>query len=186
MIAAPPAPDAALQRWLQSVPAVRCVAVAFSPWTTLSATAAVPRTPVSGERFARAGFPGSAAAGLTVVAGRGTGYTFWLGSVPSARAVVLHFGSEAQEESFTAVIADASVPPRAVAILARAPRAGAGLGLGSTRAAVEAALGAGHASSRCGFDVVRYEPQPAAASDAVMWFFYRGGGVVAIARYEAV
>jgi H2-forming N5,N10-methylenetetrahydromethanopterin dehydrogenase-like enzyme len=186
VIAAPPAPDAALQRWLQSVPAVRCVAAAFSPWTTLNATATIPRTPVSGERFARAAFPGGAAAGLTVVAGRATGDTFWLGSVPSARAVVLHAGSEAQEDSFTAVIADAGAPPRAVAILARAPRAGAGLGLGSTRAAVEAALGAGRASSRCGFDVVRYEPEPAAASEAVMWFLYRAGVVVAIARYEAV
>jgi hypothetical protein len=186
VIAAPPAPDAALQRWLQSVPAARCVAVAFSPWTMLSATAAVPRTPVSGERFGRTGFPGSAVAGLTVVAGRGTSYTFWLGSIPSARAVVLHAGSEAQEDSFTALIANASAPPRAVAILARAPRAGAGLGLGSARAAVEAALGAGRASPRCGFDVVRYEPEPAAASEAVMWFFYRRGVVVAIARYEAV
>ena len=67
-----------------------------------------------------------------------------------------------------------------------APRLNGGIGLGSTRAAVETVLGAGHAKSLCGFDVVRYEPRPPAASEAEMWFFYRAGVVVAIARYEAV
>jgi hypothetical protein len=100
--------------------------------------------------------------------------------------VVLHAGSEAQEDSFTALVAGAGAPPRAVAALPVAPPVGGGLGLGSSRGAVEAALGAAHAKTLCGFDVVRYEPRPPAASEAEMWFFYRRGVVVAIARYEAV
>ena len=183
---APATPDAALLRWVQSVPAVRCVAPAFRPWTRAKDAAVVPVTPVSGERFGRAGFSGGTIAGLTVVAGSALGDTYWLARVPSARAIVLHAGSEAQEDSFTAVVADAGAPPRAVTVLRAAPRLGGGIGLGSTRAAVETALGTGRAKTVCGFDVVRYEPRPPAASEAEMWFFYRRGVVIALARYEAV
>jgi hypothetical protein len=185
-VTAPATPDAALVRWAQSIPAVRCVAPAFRAWTQAKYAAVVPVTPVSGERFARIAFAGSVTAGLTVVAGSAAGDTYSLARVPAARAALLHAGSEAQEDSFTALVADAGAPPRAVAALPAAPRLGGAIGLGSTRAAVDAALGTGRAKALCGFDVVRYEPRPAAASEAEMWFFYRGGVVVAIARYEAV
>jgi hypothetical protein len=185
-VTAPPTPDAALLRWVQSIPAVRCVAPAFRPWTRAKDAAIVPITPVTGERFARAGFSGNVLAGLTVVAGSALGDTYSLARVPSAHAVVLHAGSEAQEDSFTALVADAGAPPRTVNVLQAAPRVGGGIGLGSTRAAVETALGTGRAKTLCGFDVVRYEPRPPAASEAEMWFFYRSGIVVAVARYEAV
>jgi hypothetical protein len=61
-----------------------------------------------------------------------------------------------------------------------------GIGLGSTRGVVEAALGAGRSKTLCGFDVVRYEPRPQQASEGELWFFYRANVVAAIARYEAV
>jgi hypothetical protein len=185
-VTAPPTPDAALLRWVQSIPAVRCVAPAFRPWTRAKDAAVVPVTPVNGERFGRIGFSGGVLAGLTVVAGSALGDTYSLARIPPAHAVVLHAGSEAQEDSFTALVAAAGAPPRAVAALPVAPRVGGGIGLGSSRAAVEAALGAGHAKTLCGFDVVRYEPRPPAASEAEMWFFYRRGVVVAVTRYEAV
>jgi hypothetical protein len=190
MTTVPPTPDAVLLRWVRSIPAVRCVAPAFGPWTSGNIRAkdvsGVPITAVSGERFARAAFAGNVIAGLTVVAGSALGDTYWVARVPSVHAVVIHAGSEAQEDDFTAVFAGAGAPPRAVAALPSAPRAHGDIGLGSSRAAVEAALGAGRAKALCGFDVVRYEPRPAAASAAEMWFFYRAGRVVAFARYEAV
>jgi hypothetical protein len=185
-VTAPPTPDAALLRWVRSIPAVRCVAPAFRPWTRAKDAAVVPITSVSGERFGRIAFSGGVLAGLTVVAGSALGDTYSLARVPSAHAVVLHAGSEAQEDSFTALVAGAGAPPRAVAALSLAPAVGGGIGLGSSRAAVEAALGVGNAKTLCGFDVVRYEPRPPAASEAEMWFFYRHGVVVAVTRYEAV
>ncbi len=36
------------------------------------------------------------------------------------------------------------------------------------------------------FDVVRYVPRPADASEAELWFIYHANRVVAFARYEAV
>ncbi|MBV9408656.1 MAG: hypothetical protein JO164_07520 [Candidatus Eremiobacteraeota bacterium] len=177
-------PDAALAAWSRTIPAVHCAAPAFRPWTGARDVAIVPVTPTSGTRFAAAGFSGALLADLSVVADGGSRKVYALASVPSMHAVVLHAGSEALEETFTAVVA-AHAPPRAVAVLREAPRAG-GLGLGSTRAAVEHALGRGRTAKRCDFDVVRYEPVPAAISDAEMWFFYRAGVVVALARYEAV
>ena len=183
---APATPDAALLRWVQSIPAVRCVAPAFRPWTRAKDAVAVAITPVSGSQFARVTFPGGGPAGLTVVAGSASGDTYALARVPQAGAIVLQAGSEAQEDSFTALVMDASAPPRAVAALPAAPRLRGNIGLGSTRAAVETALGAGRAKTLCGFDVVRYEPRPAAISEEELWFFYRAGVVVAIARYEAV
>ena len=82
IVTAPPTPDAALLRWVQSIPAVRCVAPAFRPWTGAKDDAVVPITPASGERFARAAFAGNVIAGLTVVAGRATGDTYWLARTP--------------------------------------------------------------------------------------------------------
>ncbi|MBV8580877.1 MAG: hypothetical protein JO225_09055 [Candidatus Eremiobacteraeota bacterium] len=178
-------PDAALAAWTRTIPAVRCAAPAFRPWTGAQDSAAlVPVTPTSGTRFAAAGFSGAVLADLTVVADGRSRNVYALARAPSAHAVVLHAGSEALEEAFTAVVA-ADAPPRAVAVLRAAPRAGA-LGLGSTRAAVERALGPGRAKHLCDFMVVRYQPVPAEISNAEMWFFYRDGVVVAIARYEAV
>ena len=182
---APATPDAALLRWVKSIPAVHCVAPAFRPWTKAKDATTVPITPVSRSRFAHVTFSGSVT-GLTVVAGSALGETYALARVPRAGAIVLEAGSEAQEDSFTALVMDAGAPPRTVAALPAAPRLGGNVGLGSARAAVEAALGAGNAKTLCGFDVVRYEPRPQAISEAELWFFYRGGVVVAIARYEAV
>lgn len=179
-------PDAALVRWVQAIPAVRCVAPPFRAWTRAKDAAVVPVTTVAGERFGRVTFGAGIIARLTLVAGGGTGQRYWLARVPSARIAVLHAGSEAQEESFTAVIADVSAPPRAVAALPAAPRLVGGLHIGSGRAAVEAALGAGHAKTLCDYEIVRYQPRPQEISESEMWFFYRAGVVVAIARYEAV
>lgn len=183
---APAAPDAALMRWVQSIPAVRCVAPAFRPWTRAKDATIVPITAVSRSRFAHVMFSGGTVTGLTVVAGSGSGGTYGLARVPRAGAIVLEADSVAQEDSFIALVMAAGAPPRAVAALPAAPRLGGNIGLGSTRAAVEAALGAGNAKTRCGFDVVRYEERPQAISEAEMWFFYRAGVVVAVARYEAV
>jgi hypothetical protein len=183
----PPAtPEGALLRWVQSIPAVRCVAPAFRPWVKAKDAAVVPITTVSGEKFGRAGFAGSVFTGLSVVAASATGDTYWVGRIPPAGAVVLHAGSEAQEDSFTAVVADTSAPPRTVGTRPAAPRLSGGIGLGSTRGAVEAVLGAGRSKTLCGFDIVRYEPRPQQASEAELWFFYRAGIVAAFARYEAV
>jgi hypothetical protein len=179
-------PDAALLRWVQSIPAVRCVAPAFRPWIKAKDATVVPIRPVSPSRFAHVTFSGGAVTGLTVVAGSAAGDTYALGRVPRAGAIVLEADSVAQEDSFTALVMEAGAPPRAVAALPAVPRLSGNLGLGSTRAAVEAALGAGKAKTLCGFDVVRYEPRPQAISEEEMWFFYRAGVVVAIARYEAV
>lgn len=179
-------PDAALMRWVQSVPAVRCVAPAFRAWTGAKDAAVVKVTPTSGERFANAGFAGNVIANLTVVAGGGSNETYWMARVPPAHTLVLHAGSEAQEDSFTAILAaPAALPPRTIAMLAHGPRAH-GLTVGSTRAEVERVLGPGHATSLCGYDVVRYEPQPAQISISEMWFFYSDNRVVAITQYEAV
>jgi hypothetical protein len=185
MIASAAGPDAALLRWANAIPAVRCAAPAFRAWTGANDANAVAVTPVAAERFAAASFSGDVVGRLTVVAGGGEAETYRLGRVPAVSAVVLFAGSAAQEDSFTAVIADASAPPRTVATLAAGPRAH-GLGIGSARADVQRALGAGRAKTVCGFDVVRYQPVPAGASVAEMWFFYRNGRVVALARYEAV
>jgi hypothetical protein len=147
----------------------------------------VATSPVAGDRFARFGFAGNVIAAMTYVAGRGTsGEAYFLARVPSAGAIVMHAGSEAEEEDFTAVVAGAAAAPRPLATLVAAPRLGGGLGLGSSRADVEVAIGPGHAKTLCGFDVVRYAPRPAEESEAELWFIYRAGRVVAFARYEAV
>jgi hypothetical protein len=177
-------PDAALLRWVQAVPAVRCAAPAFRAWTGGPDASPVPFTPVAGDRYARSMFSPSAYHGLTQVAGMPGDMSYFAARVPSANALVLH--AEAAEDNFVAVVAEPPAPPpRALVTLSAAPRAH-GLGLRSTRADVERALGAGRAKTMCGYDVVRYRVEPPAASVAEMWFFYRGGIVAALARYEAV
>ncbi|HEV2642143.1 MAG TPA: hypothetical protein VGT98_05530, partial [Candidatus Elarobacter sp.] len=61
-----------------------------------------------------------------------------------------------------------------------------GLGLGSTRSAVEAALGPARSKTACGFDVVHYSQSEPRASVAELWFFYRGGAVTAITYASGV
>jgi hypothetical protein len=179
------APDAALTAWVRSIPAVRCVPAAFGSWTNARANAGdasgVPVTPVGGARFARSGF--AAVPKLTLVAGTGSGDRYYAGRVPSSGDAVLAFDGEGGEDTFTAVVAATSAPPRAVAALASTPRA-AGIGLGSTRAAVEGVLGAGRAKAICGLGIVHYAQSPPAASVADLWVFYRDGVVVALARAE--
>jgi hypothetical protein len=99
---------------------------------------------------------------------------------------VIHAGSEADESSFTAIVANAPAPPHMVALLSAPVIAGEGLGLGSTRSAVEHVLGRAAATTACGYSAVRYEPRVPEISEAEMWFFYLDGKVAAIARYEAV
>jgi hypothetical protein len=106
--------------------------------------------------------------------------------VPAQRAAVLHAGSEPTRPSFTAVLGDAGTPPVRAASLASAPRTNDGLGLGSSRAEVERALGPGKTRLLCGYEAVRYEPASPALWEAELWFIYRKARVVAFARYEAV
>lgn len=182
----PPAPDPVLVHWLTAIPAVRCISPAFRPWTGAPNTFFITSTPVAAERFARYGFVGNVIAGMTYVAGRGSSEAYFLARVPSANAVVMHAGSEAEEEDFTAVVAGVTGAPRALATFAAAPLLGGSLGLGSTRAQVELALGKALPKTGCGFDVVRYVPNPAEQSEAELWIIYHAGRVVAYARHEAV
>jgi hypothetical protein len=185
MIVAASTPDLALERWVQSLPVVRCVAPAFRPWTGAKDANVVPISPAGMNPFSYSGFVGNVIVGMTLVAGHGTGETYWLARVPSAHALVLNSGSEAGEDSFTAVIPDGPAPPRTVAALSAAPRAGK-LGLGSTRAEVERILGPGRVKKMCGLDVVRYQPRPQYMTQSEMWFFYRDSRVIALSRYQAV
>jgi hypothetical protein len=182
---APAAPDAALVRWTAAIPSVRCSAAAIAPWTGARGVADVPATATS--HFDRARFTtfGDNAAIVGRVKG---GYVYVLARIPSAHAVVLHAGSEAEESSYSAVVGETdTVPPGSVVTLAEATKTREALGLGSTRAAVERVLGAGTAHrTACGTDVVRYVPAQPAMSEASLWFVYRNGRVVAFARYEAV
>jgi hypothetical protein len=182
---APAAPDAALVRWTAAIPSVRCSAAAIAPWTGARAVADVPATATSHFDRARFATFGDNAA----IVGRGKGgHVYVLARIPSAHAVVLHAGSEAEESSYSAVVGETdTVPPGSVVTLTEATKTREALGLGSTRAAVERVLGAGTAHrTACGTDVVRYVPAQPAMSEASLWFVYRNGRVVAFARYEAV
>lgn len=184
-----PAPDAALLRWAQAIPVVRCVPFAFGSWLNTRSekdTTGVPITLVGGKKFAQNGFSGNFK--LTRVAGieRPDSDRYDLGRVPQNGAAVMGFDGAGGEDSFVAVIAATAPPPRAVVALPAAPRAGGTIGLGSTRPAVESALGPGRSKPMCGFDVVHYSQSEPRASVAEMWFFYRGGVVAAIARSEGV
>ncbi|HEY6237005.1 MAG TPA: hypothetical protein VIW69_18025, partial [Candidatus Elarobacter sp.] len=90
------------------------------------------------------------------------------------------------EDDLVAVIASAPAPPRAVVTLPSAPHTRSGLGLGSTRSAVEAALGPARSKAACGFDVVHYSQSERRASVAELWFFYRAGAVTAITYASGV
>lgn len=184
LLASVHAPDAALQRWVRSVPAVRCAAPAFRAWIPAQDGDTVPVTPVSGERFAATLFSEQGGSGLTKAGGGPRDTTYYVARLPSATALELY--AQEQEGTFIALVPAPSLPPpRVVSVLPATPRAH-GLTLASTRTEVERVLGPGRTKTLCGYEVVRYEPRPPAASVAEMWFFYRNGRVAAIARYEAV
>jgi hypothetical protein len=182
---APAGPDAALVRWTAAIPSVRCSAAAIAPWTGAHGAADVPATATA--HFDRAHFTTFGDNAAIVARGK-SGYLYVLARIPSAHAVLLHAGSEAEESAYSAVIGEAdTAPPGSVVSFATATRTREALGLGSTRAAVERVLGAGAARhTACGTDVVRYVPAQPAMSEASLWFIYRKGRVVAFARYEAV
>ena len=165
-------PDAALKHWVASIPSVRCTPAVLAPWLGRPPSAGGPETPA--PHFERGSFTTVSNGVVSVV------------TVPSAGAAELHYGSEAQEESYSAVLGEAGTPPRAVETKARTARIGA-VGLGSTRADVERLLGPGRTlHTACGTDVVTYVQSPQEISFAYAWFIYRAGRVVAFARYEAV
>ncbi len=179
------APDAALLRWASAIPSVRCIAPAIRPWTGAKDSHVVPISKTA--RFDEHGTTATVLGLSTVAQGaKPTEYQYLLARVPSQHAVVLDSGSDPDESSFTAVLGEASSPPRAVASLAKAPRTRDGLGLGSSRAEVERALGPAHPTALCGYDVVRYQPLREVMSESEMWIVYRHGRVVAFARYQAV
>ena len=187
---AQPAPGAALMRWAQSLPEVRCVPVAFGAWAgvrTDKDASGVPTTLVSGETFFRSALSVSVKK-ITLVAGveRGDGDRYYLARVPSAGAAVMEWVGTGDEDDTAAVIANAGAPPRAVVTLPSVPHTKSGLGLGSTRSAVEAALGPARSKTVCGFDVVHYSQSEPRASVAELWFFYRRGTVTAITYASGV
>ena len=176
-------PSPALVRWVASIPTVRCIAPAIRPWTNARDSKVVPITKSS--RFGnRASF--GAAPGLRAVGHGRNGYNYLIARAPSQHAIVLRAVSDEGEDSFTAVLGEASNPPAGLATLTSAPRTGDGLGLGSTRVQVERVLGPAHPALLCGYQVVRYEPAQPVISESEIWFVYRDGKVVAISRYDAV
>jgi hypothetical protein len=177
-------PDPALVRWLSAVPSVRCTG-ALAPWTGATTTPDLPATPTA--RFDRASFT-TFGPGAPIVARGPHGYLYVAARGRPAHTVVLHAGSEAEESSYSAVVGEVTAPPpRALAAFPSAVTTSEGLGIGSTRAAVERVLGPGKARhTTCGTEVVRYIPAMPAISEAHLWFVYRNGVVVAFARYEAV
>jgi len=184
-VTAPAAPDAALVRWTAALPSVRCSAAAIAPWSGARGAADVP--PTATVHFDRAQFTTFGENAAIIARGK-DGYIYVLARIPSAHAVELHAGSEAEESSYSAVLGEAdTAPPGSIVTLAAGTKTHEALGLGSTRAAVERVLGAGTAHhTACGTDVVRYVPRQTAISEASLWFVYRNGRVVAFARYEAV
>ena len=176
----PEIPDAALVRWAESLPAVRCVAAALDPWTLAHAKATVPGTP------GRVGDNGlmTPPHGLSVIAEGANDTRFELGMASLAKAAVFNAGSDAGGWEYNAVIGDATPPPQGVYGMLQPPKTEDGLGLGSSRADVEAALGSGRVARRCGYDVVRYVGDPASSGE--MWFIYRQSRVAAFARYETL
>ena len=186
---AQPVPDTALMRWAQSLPEVRCVPTAFDAWSgvrTSKDTSGVPVTLISGERFGRSLIAWNAKSTRVAGVESGNSDRYYLARVPSAAAAVLDFVGAGDEDSFSAVIASAAAPPRAVVTRSSAPRTKNGIGLGSTRAAVEAAVGRARSKAACGFDVVHYSQSEPRASVAELWFFYRGGAVTAMTYISGV
>jgi hypothetical protein len=185
-VTTPAAVDQELVAWTTAIPSIRCSAAALAPWSGAKNTVGVPAATTA--HFERASFT-TFGPNAPVVARGANGYLYVLARVPAAHAVLVHAGSEADESSFSAVLTDAGAPtPRhAVATMDSAPRTSEGLGLGSTRARVEAVLGAARTHhTSCGTDVVHYVPVHPQISEASLWFVYRNGIVVAFARYEAV
>ncbi len=180
--ALPRTPDAALLGWVRSVPAVRCFPSVFAAWTDAKGATGVVLTRITPKQFARTY---SRHDGPSAVAGGGEYDSYGAGRVASTGAAVLEKGGP-EEDSFLAVLADTPAPSIPVVALRGVPRLGLGLGLGSTRATVEAALGAARSESACGLDAVHYGPRPQPASEADVWFFYRSGVVVGFVHWEAV
>lgn len=183
--ALPASPSPALVQWVQSIPAVRCFPTAFSMWTGSKPGVDVPLTRITTKQFFGMHSAPDRRDVTTTVAGGGERDEYGLGRVATTGAAVFDKGGP-EEDNYLAVLAGTPAAPRAVPALRGAPRLSGGLGLGSPRAAVEAALGAARAQAACGLDAVHYGPRPQPASEADLWFFYRGGVVVGFVRWEAV
>jgi hypothetical protein len=174
-------PGAAYIAWAQSMPALRCFGAAIRPWTNASAKSNVAITKT--DRFGDTEL--KQPLGMTTIPAKGSQNYYAAARLPNHGAVI-HAGSESEESSFTAVVANAAAPPHGLALLTASVSAGAGLGLGSTRSAVEHVLGHATVTTACGYGAVRYEPRVPEISEAEIWFIYLDGKVAAIARYEAV
>jgi hypothetical protein len=182
-MAADQAPGAAFIAWIKSVPSVHCVAGAVKPWTHDSRNTTVP---ISKTKHFENTLISLDQSKLTTVASSGSKYWYAAARIPSSHAAVIHAGSEGEEWTYTAVIANVPSPPKPLVALSSAPRTAGKVGLGSTRAEVEKVFGTGNSTSACGYEVVRYEPSTPAASEAEAWFIYRRGAVAAFMHYEAV
>ena len=181
-VALPRTPDAALLAWVRSIPAVRCFPSVFAAWTDAKSATGVVLTRITPKQFAATYSPHDAP---PAVAGGGGHDSYGAGRVASTGAAVFDKGGP-EEDSYLAVLAGTPAPSQPVAAVRAAPRLGGGLGLGSARATVEAALGAARSESACGFEAVHYGPRPQPASEADVWFFYRAGVVVGFVHWEAV
>jgi len=177
----PEVPSAALVRWAQSLPAVRCVASMLNPWTLANAKGTVPPTTSNGVGDNGIMNPPR---NLSIVAEGANDTRFELGTASYAKAAVFNAGGDAAGWQFNAVVGDATPPPQGVYGTPQPPKTADGLGLGSSRADIEAAMGPAHPERRCGYDVVKYVGVPASALQ--MWFVYRTGRVVAFARFETL
>jgi hypothetical protein len=129
-------PGAAYIAWAQSMPALRCFGAAMRPWTNASAKSNVAITKT--DRFGDTEL--KQPLGMTTIPAKGSQNYYAAARLPNHGAVI-HTGSESEESSFTAIIASAPAPPHTIALLTAPVSAGAGLGLGSTRSAVEHVLG---------------------------------------------
>ena len=177
----PDVPSAALVRWAQTLPAVRCTAAMMNPWTLAGAKGTVAPTPSN-----NVGDNGimDVPHGLSLIAEGSNATKFELGIVSLAKAAVFNAGSDPGGWQFNAVIGDATPPPLGAYGMLAPPKTEDGLSLGSSRADVEALIGPAHPEHRCGYDVVRYVGVPASATQ--MWFVYRAGRVAAFARYDTL
>jgi hypothetical protein len=176
-------PGHAFIAWAKSIPAARCAAPAFAPWTHAPDRRAVPVTATARFDATTISLP---LGQMTTVASNSSRYWYSAATDAHRRVAILHAGSEADESDFAAVLSGASAPPRTLATLPDAPHFGAGLGIGSTRAAVERVLGWAKSTPACGFDLVRYEPKQPVISESTLWIVYRHGVVAAFSRYVAV
>jgi hypothetical protein len=176
-------PGHAFIAWAKSIPAAHCTAAAFAPWTHAAERSAVPVTATARFDSTTISLP---LGKMTTVASSGSRYWYSAASDAHRRIAVLHAGSEEEESDFAAVLSGAPAAPRTLARLPDLPHFAAGLGIGSTRAAVESVLGHAKSTPACGFDLVRYEPKAPVMSESTLWIVYRRGVVAAFSRYVAV